>query len=67
MSELDREIILLYAKNDMSASRTAKEMHYHRNTIVYHITTIHWRYGLNPKKFYDLVKLVEMAKEGEDE
>lgn len=62
MTSKERYIIFAYARNDMNALKTAKNISCHRNAVEYHLVKIEEKYGLNPKKFYDLVKLVEMAK-----
>ena len=64
MSALHKEIILAYARNNMNLSRVAEEMHYHRNTMVYRFSQIKRETGLNPNNFYDLCKLVEIARDG---
>lgn len=60
-----KEIILALAECNMSANEAARVKHYHRNTVVYHCEQIRKKTGLNPRNFYDLIKLVEMAKEGD--
>ena len=62
MDNLDREIILAFAEHSMGITATAKELYMHINTVVYHLEKIRKNTGLNPRRFYDLVKLVEMAK-----
>ena len=62
MTQSEKRVIIGYADNDMNLSRTARSIHYHPNTIRDYFPRIAKKYGLNPKKFYDLVKLVEMAK-----
>lgn len=66
MTEKQKAIIQSLAKNDMNVLAVAKELHYHRNTIAYHIERIREQCGLNPLCFYDLVKLIEISKENED-
>lgn len=60
MTDEEKNIILCYAENDMNVSKAAEKMHYHRNTILYRFTKIHRKTGLNPQRFYDLCRLVEM-------
>lgn len=62
MTDSEKRVILGFAENDMNAFKTARNLNYHPNTILYYFEKITDRYGLNPKKFYDLIKLVEMAK-----
>ena len=61
MTPIEKEIVLAYAKNNMNACKTAREVHYHHNNVKYHLSKIHDKYGLDPRVFYDLVKLVEIA------
>ena len=64
LNEADVECLRTFAKNNMNESATAKEMYCHRNTVKYHIERIRHITGLDPKRFYDLVKLISMF-EGE--
>lgn len=64
MKKIDEQVILSLCSNNMSVSAVARELHYHRNTVMYHIKQIEKETGLNPQRFYDLVDLVEMVKEG---
>ena len=57
------EVIKALADNDMNVSKTANAMHYHRNNIIYHVEKIKDETGLNPLKFYDLIKLLKMVGE----
>ena len=63
MNEMDVLVILGLAEHDMNLSKAAKLLFVHRNTMVYHINRVKRITGLNPMKFYDLCKLVKMAKE----
>lgn len=58
LSQLHKDIILSLAKNDMNISKVARDMKYHRNSILYHMDKIKRETGLNPYKFYDLMTLV---------
>lgn len=57
----EKEIILSMARNDLSATKTSKELHRHRNTVIYWIEKMKKDTGLDCRKFYDLVKLLEMV------
>lgn len=65
LTERDVQIVLTFAKNNMNVSKTAQELFFHRNTVVYHLDKVERMTGLNPFKFYDLMKLVSSLKEGE--
>lgn len=60
MNDKEIEVIKSMCDCDMNVSRVARELHYHRNSIVYRIEQIKEKTGLNPSCFYDLVKLKEM-------
>ena len=62
MNQVDRNIIKGLADNNMSVNAVSRNLYCHRNTVEYHIKRVEKETGLNPKRFYDLVKLVEMAK-----
>jgi len=65
LTKEDKNVILAFAENDMTDSKTALAMSYHRNTIKYHIARVEEKTGLNPRRFYDLIKLVSLIKGGE--
>ncbi len=58
--ELRRRILKSMADNDLNASKVARVLHYHRNTIEFHCAGILEDTGLNPKCFYDMIKLLQM-------
>ena len=55
------KIVLLYAKHSMDACATGKEMFMADGTIHYHLRIVKKKTGLDPKRFYDLCRLVGMA------
>ena len=61
LNDRDRETILTLADNDMNVTVTAKKMYMNRNTVVYRLDKIKGKTGLDPRCFYDLLKLLEMA------
>lgn len=61
MKPEEKEVILVMAKCDLSTTNASRELHRHRNTVIYWIEGIKKRTGLDCRKFYDLVKLVEMV------
>lgn len=63
MTATQAEVIIKLAKNDMNITATAKDIVMHRNTVYYHIMMAHRSTGLNPMKFYDLCKLLPIARE----
>jgi sugar diacid utilization regulator len=65
MKPEEKEIILSMARNDLSSTKTSKELHRHRNTVIYWIEKMKKDTGLDCRKFYDLVKLVGMVEDGD--
>jgi len=63
MNDTEKKIIRSLCNNNLSVCATARELYYHRSTIERHIKRIKGKTGLNPQKYYDLVKLEEMIKE----
>lgn len=61
MSEENIMIIRALADNNLNVTKTARQVHYHRNTIVYRVELIKREFGLDPLKFYDLIKLLKIA------
>ena len=62
MNETDKEILIVFAENNMNVCETARVLIYHRNNVDYHLKRIEEKTGLNPKNFFNLVKLLQ--KEG---
>lgn len=62
MTEKQKEIILQLCECNMSPTAVARNMNYHRGTIIYHMEKIKEQTGLDPMVFNDLVKLKEMAE-----
>jgi len=60
LTEQQKSIIRSMCDNNLSISAVARELSYHRNSIMYHIEKIKEQTGLNPQRYYDLVKLEEM-------
>lgn len=56
-------IIIALAQYDMNAQAAADAIYVHRNTIHYHVRKMRDATGLDPRNFYDLCKLLPIAKE----
>lgn len=61
LSKKQKEIILTFSENNMNSSKTARSLYMASSTIEYHLKMILHNTGLNPKRFYDLIILVEIA------
>ncbi len=64
LTDIEKLIIVAMADRNMNKSEAAKDLYIHRNTLTYHLDRIQYKTGLDPRKFYDLVNLVDMAKVG---
>ena len=62
MQKEDISLLRIYAKNDMNCVKTAKEMGIHHNSVIYRLGKIKTETGLDTRKFWDLVKLLEMEE-----
>lgn len=62
-SDIEREIILALADCDINPAAAARKLYLSRNTVLYHLEKVEDRTGLNARRFYDLVKLVEGVTE----
>ena len=64
-TELEKRIVLNFARCNMSITKTALKMNYARNSIAYHLRQVKKKTGRDPKKFFELAQLVLMIKRGE--
>ena len=62
LTDLDVQVILAFAENNMNASQTSNSLFMHRNTVVYHLDKVKRKTGLDPCNFYDLMKLIEIER-----
>lgn len=63
--EMYEDTILTFASCNMKIEGTSRELNVHRNAIRSRLSTIYKLTHLDPMQFYDLVKLVEVVKEGQ--
>lgn len=61
LNEFEKSLIRSMGKNDMNSSRVSREIYLHRNTVCYHLDAIEKKTGLSPRKFYDLLNLLEIV------
>ncbi len=64
LTDVEIEMLVSFADNNMNLSETARQQFRHRNGIRYHLDKITERTGLNPFNFYDLVQLLKLCEEG---
>ena len=67
MTEQQKEVVLAMAEYNLNIAEALRRTYRHRNTIEYHCRQMIELYGLDPRDFYDLVMLVEMAKRDKGE
>lgn len=63
MNDVEKQIIIEMAKNNMNVSAVANEIGYDRRTIWRYVKRIKKKTGLDCKVFYDLVRLLKIAGE----
>ena len=66
LDDTDRETILGMATHNLNVSEFARKSFCHRNTILYRLSRVRKKTGLDPTKFHDLCKLMELLKEDND-
>lgn len=59
------ECIAAYAANNMNIQATATSLYRHRNTIEYHLREVERKTGLDPKGFFNLIRLLNLIEEKE--
>ena len=62
LTEFDWEIVLALADNNMNESKTAQGVYLSRNAVMNRLMKFKRILGLDPTNFYDLGKLVRLAK-----
>lgn len=67
MNDIERKFILALAESNMKIYRARKKVFLSDSGFRYHLNKIQKETGLSPWNFYDLCKLVEMAKEEDDD
>lgn len=65
LNDLQRNVILALANNDLNIGKTAEELHYHRNSVTYHVGVIKRKTGYDALTFYGLERLLWMLADEE--
>ena len=60
MTQLDKDILVAFAKNGMVKSRTAQQLFMHHNTIEYHLQKVKKETGLDPHNLFHLAELLDI-------
>lgn len=61
MDKLDAKIIVAFVRSNMNICEAARMTYYHRNTFTYQLNRIRKITGLNPRNFFDLHELHDIA------
>lgn len=62
MTPVRCQVVLALADTGMRAAAAGRKLHLDHSCVLYHMKLIKAITGLDPKDFYDLGKLVQMAK-----
>lgn len=62
MDDRDAQLLRAFAEHDMNVTDTAYAVRMHRNSVLYRLDVIKRETGLDPRKFYDLIKLLERSR-----
>lgn len=62
LTKVDWEVIHGMADCNLNLSETARKMFRSRTGVEYHVMRIIEKTGLDPRKFYDLMKLIEIKR-----
>lgn len=61
LTNYEIETLIVFADNNMDASKTSRQQWLHRNTVIYRLKKVKRVTGLNPFNFYELIQLMELA------
>ena len=64
MDDIEKTVILEMAKCDMNCNHAAEHMYRSRSGVQYYIKKIKSETGLDCRRFYDLIKLMDMIGDG---
>lgn len=62
----DEAVLRAMWRNNLNAAAAARELHYHRNSVAYHVRNIYRKTGFDCRNFYDAVELLKLYGEGSD-
>ena len=61
LTKHERDLIKAMCKNDLSILATSRDLHYHRNTIVYQIQQLRKKTGHDCRTFFGAARLLLLA------
>lgn len=67
MTPVDKGVVMSYAEADMKPGIAVARYHMSHNGVYYHLLSVKAKTGLDPKRFFDLCKLVEMISAEREE
>ncbi len=59
----DKRVVMAFADGRMNMKEAARKESYAYTTVMYHLTSVRAKTGLDPKNFHDLAQLVSMIEE----
>lgn len=62
MEDRDKKLLKAYAAHNMNVRETGNAVYLHYNSIRYRFRLIQRETGMDARKFWDLVKLLEMEE-----
>jgi carbohydrate diacid regulator len=62
MDKIDAKMIVAFARCNMKIKVAANTIFYNKNSLTYHFNRVRRETGLNPRNFFDLVELYEIAR-----
>lgn len=66
LTACETEIIIRMADCNLNAKKVAEQMYLARSSLIYHIDNLTKKTGLDARKFYDLVKLLDLLEKKEE-
>lgn len=63
LTSTDKECVVAYARSNMSVRKAGEFVHLNTNTVDYHLVKVLNKTGKNPKKFFELIELLEQFGE----
>ena len=59
----DKRVVMAFADGRMKMKEAARKERYAYTTVIYHLTSVRAKTGLDPRNFHDLAQLVQAIKD----
>lgn len=59
----DKRVVMAFADGRMNMKEAARKERYAYTTVMYHLTSVRAKTGLDPRNFHDLAQLVRAIKD----